>query len=168
MKIAIRVLKIIVLILTSIWGIIFGIFAPYSIMTGDIVDPAIANHIIVVVWMLNSIICYITGTVLLMLNLNKIALIFHTVGLIVSLVIYGTFQSLYEGQTAQNPAQLYMPIVFVTILTLAIAIMANWNKIDEKLKGANANKKDYKPAPSIVGGTYEYKAENKKSKKGKK
>lgn len=168
MKIAKIALKVIILIMTSIWGIIFGIFAPLSIRFGDIVSPDIAQHYIIIVWLVNSILCYITGTVLIMLNLYKIAAVFHTVGMIVSFVIYGTFEQLYQGNTDKSPATLYMPIIFVTLLTIALAVIANWDKITEKL---NSNeKKKYEASPSILGGTFRY--ENKKpvqkGKKGKK
>lgn len=161
MKIAVWILKILILILTAIWGIIFGIFAPLAIHFGGIVDEAIAGNYIITVWLLNSIICYIGGTVLLMLNKYKIAMCFHIVGLAVSLFVYATFESLYVGHNASNPAVLYMPVVFISILSIILCVIANWKKIDARLK--NANKKDYEEAPSILGGTY--KAEKEKGKK---
>ncbi len=165
MKIAINVLKITNIILTSIWGIIFGIFAPLSIMYGDIVSDQIANHYIVKVWLINSVLCYIIGTVILMLKLYKTALCFHTAGLGVSIYIYAVFQNIYKGIEAQNPAQLYMPIIFVTFITLAITIIANYNKINERL---NANKeKQYLPAPSVLGGETQPESNEKTSKKRK-
>ena len=53
MKIAIRILKVLILIMTSVCGIIFGIFAPLSIMFNDIVDAAISEHYIIKVWLIN-------------------------------------------------------------------------------------------------------------------
>ena len=173
MKAAKIILKIVILIMTSIWGIIFGIFAPLSIKFGDIVNPIIAEHYIINVWLINSIVCYITGTVLIMLNLYKTAAGFHTVGMIVSFVIYGTFEQLYQGNTEKSPAGLYMPIIFVTLLTLALAVIANWGKIMAKLN--STNEKKYEASPSILGGTFKYEdkkgaSKNAKSagKKGKK
>ena len=165
MKVAKIVLKVIILIMTSIWGIIFGIFAPLSIKFGDIVNPEIAQHYIIIVWLTNSIVCYIAGTVLIMLNLYKTAAVFHSVGMVVSFVIYGTFEQLYQGHTDKSPAALYMPIIFVTLLTIALAVIANWDKITAML---NSNeKKKYEASPSILGGTFKY--EDKKAlQKGKK
>ncbi len=152
MKIAINILKGLEIVLTAIWGIIFGIFTPLSVMYAGIVDNSIANHYIVKVWLVNSVLCYFVGTIIVMLGFYKIALGFHTVGLVVSLVIYGVFQDMYSGIEAQNPAQLYMPIIFVTFATLAITILANYKKIADKL--SQSNDKKYEPAPSILGGEY--------------
>ena len=166
MKVAINVLKALILVLTSVCGIIFGIFAPLAIMLGDIVDPAIAEHYIIKVWLINSVVCYIVGTVLLMLNLYKTASCFHVAGLIVSIYIYGVFQGLYEGQDATNPAGLYMPIIFVTFLTLITTFLANKKAIEARL--SKKKDKEHEAAPSILGGTYQYKEDNGQKKKGKK
>ena len=168
MKIAIRVLKVLILVMTSICGIIFGIFAPLSIMLTDTVDPAISQHYIIKVWLINSVVCYIGGTVLLMLNLYKTAGCFHIAGMIVSIYIYAVFQGLYEGQTASNPAGLYMPVIFITILTLVVVFLANKKKIEELL--SKSKSKEYEAAPSVLSGTYQYKEQGsgKKSGKGKK
>lgn len=168
MKIAINILKGLEIILTAIWGIIFGMLTPLSIMYAGIVDDTIANHYIVKVWLVNSVLCYFVGTIIVMLGFYKIALGFHTAGLVTSLVIYGVFQNMYSGIEAQNPAQLYMPIIFVTITTLVITILANYKKITDKL--SQSNDKKYEAAPSILGGEYQTdKPQNKgKRKKGSK
>lgn len=165
MKIFINILKGLEIVITAIWGIIFGIFTPLSIMYADIVSPQIAEHFIVKIWLINSIVFYITGTVLVMLKCYKIALCFHTVGLGVSLYIYSVFQSIYEGIEAQNPAQLYMPIVFVSLITIFIAFATNYNKIMDKL--LSKKKESYLPAPSVLGGEYRI-DENERSKKARK
>lgn len=164
MKIAINILKGLEIILTAIWGIVFGILTPLSVMYAGIVDESIANHVIVKVWLINSIVCYLVGTIIVMLGLYKVALGFHTVGLVVSLVIYGVFQDMYSGIEAQNPAQLYMPVIFVTIITLIITILANYKKITNKL--SQSSDKKYEAAPSVLGG--EYKADKPSSQKRKK
>lgn len=160
MKIAINILKALEIIITSIWGIIIGIFGPISIMYYESV-PKLADHYIIRVWLINSIVCYIVGTIIVMLKFYKIALCFHGVGLIVSLYIYSVFNGIYEGIEAQSPAQLYMPIIFVTILTLIITVLANYKKIIEKLE--TKKEKTFEPAPSVLGG--EYQAENPKKRK---
>lgn len=152
--------------LTAVWGIIFGILTPLSVMYAGIVDEAIASHFIVKIWLVNSILCYVVGTIIVMLGLYRIALGFHTVGLITSLVIYGVFQDIYSGVEANNPAQLYMPIIFVTLVTLAITILANYKKITDKL--LEANNKKFEAAPSVLGGEYKTdKPEPKKKVSGK-
>lgn len=167
MKIAINILKGLEIVLTAIWGIVFGILTPLSIMYAGVVDESIANHFIVKVWLINSIVCYFAGTIIVMLGLYKIALGFHTAGLITSLAIYGVFQDMYSGVEAQNPAQLYMPVIFITIVTLAITILANYKKITDKL--AQSNDKKYEASPSVLGGEYKARTpDSGKRKKGKK
>ncbi|MBD5115698.1 MAG: hypothetical protein HDT46_10980 [Ruminococcaceae bacterium] len=168
MKIAINILKVLEIIITAIWGIIFGIFTPLALMTADIVSHSISDHYILWVWIINSVLCYCVGTVIVMLKCYKTALCFHGAGLIVSLFIYGTFQGLYEGVNAQNPSVLYMPVIFVTFITLAITIIANFKEINAFL--SSTKEKKYEAAPSVLGGQYEMKQENKNggSKKRKK
>lgn len=152
MKIAINILKGFEIVITAIWGIIFGIFTPLSIMYADIVNEQIANHYIVRVWLINSVACYIAGTLLVMLKCHKTALCFHSVGFIVSLYIYYVFQNIYDSIEAQSPAQLYMPIIFVTLLTLIITVLDNYKKISERLE--TKRDKRFEPTPSVLGGEY--------------
>ncbi len=166
MKIAIRILKGLEIVITAIWGIIFGIFTPLSIMYADIVNEQIADHYIVRVWLINSIVFYIVGTVIVMLNHYKIALCFHGAGFAVSLYIYSVFQNIYEGIEAESPAQLYMPIIFVTVLTLIITVLANYKKFMEKLEAKRD--KDYDATPSILGGEYKAERNSVKEKRKKK
>lgn len=166
MKIAINVLKGFEIVITAIWGIICGIFAPLSIMYADIVDQNIADHYIVRVWLINSIVFYIAGTVIVMLKHYKTALCFHGAGLIVSLYIYSVFQGIYEGKEAQSPAHLYMPIIFVTLITLIITVLANYKNFTAKLEAKK--EKEYQAAPSILGGEYRSEKSSDKPKKGRK
>lgn len=152
MKIAINILKGLEIVITAIWGIVFGIFAPLSIMYSD-AAPDFADHYIVRLWLINSIVFYIVGTIIVMLKYYKVALCFHGAGLIVSLYIYSFFQGNYEGKTDQSPALLYMPIIFVTVITLIITILANYRKFTEKLEAKK--EKEYQAAPSILGGKYQ-------------
>lgn len=160
MKIAIKILKVLEIILTAIWGIIFGIFTPVSLMTADIVSKDIADHYILWVWIINSVLCYCIGTIIVMMKCYKTALCFHGAGLLVSLFIYGTFQGIYNGVNAQNPSVLYMPVIFVTFITLAITVIANFKQINERL--SRSKEKQYETAPSVLGGEYTYKDDNKK------
>lgn len=168
MKVVINILKAIELILTAIWGVIFGIFTPLSLMYSGIVDESISEHYVLWVWLINSVVCYLAGTVIVMMKHYKIALCFHTVGLAVSIFIYGVFCGIYEGINAQNPAQLYMPIIAIFFVTLAIAVIANFKEINRLL--STKKEKQYEAAPSILGGEYTAKApekEKKSKRKGK-
>lgn len=149
MKVVINILKAIELILTAIWGVVFGIFAPLSLISGG--EP-ISEHYILWVWLINSVVCYLVGTIIVMMKHYKVALCFHTVGLAASIFIYGVFSSIFDGANAQNPAQLYMPSIGIFFVTLAIAVIANYDKINRLL--STKKEKQYEAAPSILGGEY--------------
>lgn len=166
MKIAINILKVIELIITAIWGVVCGILAPLSLMYGGIVADSIANHYVLWVWLINSVVCYLIGTIIVMLKYYKIALCFHTLGMVVSIFIYGVFSGIYDGINAQNPAQLYMPVIALFFTTLAITAIANFKEINRFLSAKK--EKQYDAAPSILGGEYTAKMpEKKKQGKGK-
>ena len=165
MKIAINILKVTEIIITALWGVVFGIFAPLSLITGG--EP-ISEHYVLWVWLINSAVCYLVGTIIVMMKCYKVALCFRTVGLAVSIFIYGVFNGIFEGTSGQNPAQLYMPVIALFFTTLAITVIANYKEINRLL--STGREKKYEAAPSILGGEYTAKMpENKKSSKsGKK
>ena len=160
------IIKILILILTTIWGVLFGIFAPLSIMFGDIVREEIATSPIIVVWLINSAVCYVGGTVLVMLNCTKIAAIVHTIGLIVTLYIHTAFSQLLTSLNGGVLPVMYMPIIFVSILSIILMVITNWNSWMKKAEERNAAK--YDEAPSILGGTYKTDEKPKNPKKSKK
>ena len=164
MKIIVNILKVIEIILVAIWGVVFGIFAPLSLLS---IGEAISEHYILWVWLINSAVCYLVGTVIVMMKHYKVALCFHTVGLAVSIFIYSVFNGIFEGTNGQNPAQLYMPVIAVFFVTLAIAIISNFDEINRLLN--TRKEKKYEAAPSILGGEYTAKMpEKKKNTKGRK
>lgn len=166
MKIVINILKVTELILTAIWGVVFGIFAPLSVMYSGIVDETISQHYIMWVWLINSAVCYLVGTIIVMMRHYKVALCFHTVGMAVSIFIYGVFRDICMEANIQNPAQIYMPVISIFFVTLAIAVIANFKEINKMLN--TKKEKKYEAAPSILGGEYTAKMpEKKKSSKRK-
>ena len=163
MKIIVNILKVTEIILVAIWGVVFGIFAPLSLISSG---EAISEHYILWVWLINSAVCYLVGTVIVMMKHYKVALCFHTVGLAASIFIYGVFNSLFEGTNGQNPAQLYMPVIAVFFVTLAITLISNSGEINRLL--STKKEKKYEAAPSILGGEYTAKMPEKKKSSGKK
>lgn len=164
MKIAINILKAVLLVLTAIWGIVFGVFAPLSILTADIVDADISSNPIIIVWLINSIVCFVGGTVTVMLGHTKIASVISTVGFITVLAIYANFVSLYAySDSGSNPISLYLPAIFITIVTYVIAFLSNWRLIQKKLSAENEKKEQ--AAPSVLGGTYTAAKADKKEKR---
>ena len=166
MKIIINILKVIELIFTALWGVVFGIFTPLSLMYSGIVDKSISDPYVLWVWLINSVVCYLVGTIIVMMKHYKVALCFHTLGLAVSIFIYGVFCDIYDGINAQNPAQLYMPVISIFFVTLAITVIANFKEINRLL--STRKEKQYEAAPSILGGEYTAKMPEKKKSSKKK
>lgn len=164
-KAIIIILKVLILILTTIWGVILGVFAPLSVMFGDIVNSTISSDPIIWVWLINSVVCYVGGTVLVMLDCMKIAAIVQTIGLGVTLYIHVAFTALLTSVNGGVLPVMYMPSIFISILTIILMAVVNWKSWNEKL--AAKDKAKYDASPSILGGTYQTgeKPANKKSKK---
>lgn len=160
MKIAINILKVLEIIITAIWGILLGIFVPVLLKGGDIAPEVISESPVLTVWIISSSV-YLAGTLILMLKHYKVASGFHLVGLGSSIYIYSAFENLRQGIEAENPAILYMPLIFLTIITIIITILANYGKINALL--GKEKEKQYEATPSLLGG--EYKAKD--GKKGK-
>lgn len=143
-RIAVIILKILELIDTSIFGIVMGIFAPLCIMFGDF-DPDVASCP-AMPWWLASAIVFIVGTVVVMLGHSKVASIIHTIGAVGILVTYNEYSKFFADIPDNNgPSVLYMPLLFLTIMTITIMLLINVPKwLDKHAQRVNA------VAPSIL------------------
>lgn len=139
-------LKIISLILTSIFGLCLGILGPVVIWNGDdIVDEAIAENPAVMFWLISSII-YIVGTFILMLGHSKTALAVHAAAAVLTLITYYNFMVLFALTPDNNgPTGLYMPCLFIMVISAVIMLLINLPKWIEK-RSSRENAK----APSIL------------------
>lgn len=144
-RVFVIIFKVLELIGTSIYGLALGIFAPLCLMFGDF-DPDIATNPALPVWLVTAIV-YIIGTVVVMLGHSKIALGIHLLGVIGVLITYYNFMLLFEGiPDNDGPSVLYMPLLFLTIITAVIMMIINIPKWAE----SHAQKVNA-VAPSILG-----------------
>lgn len=145
-KTAVIVLKILELILTTIFAVVLGIFAPLCIWYGDIVEAEVASDPSAVWWLVSSIV-YIIGLFALMLGKSKIATVIHVIASVGTFVTYHYYTKLYEGYEGNGPTVLYMPCLFITMLTIAIMLIINVPKwVRRRVE------KESETAPSILGG----------------
>lgn len=145
-KVAVIVLKVIELILTTIYALVLGIFAPLCIWFGDIVAEEVAGDPSAVWWLASSVV-YIAGLFVLMFGRTKIAAVIHGVAAVGTLVTYSYYLKLFEGYESNGPTALYMPSLFITMITIAIMLIVNVPKwIDRHIKKVN------EVAPSILDG----------------
>lgn len=142
-RIAVNVLKVLELIVTSIFAFTLGIFAPLCIWNGEQVEPELTADPSVLWWMLSSIV-YIIGLFMVMLGHSKTATVIHIIAAGGTFVTYSFFTELYKNAETTGPTMLYMPCLFITMLTIGIMLIINvpiW--IDKRIEKENAT------APSI-------------------
>ncbi len=144
-RMAVIVLKIIELIITSIFCLCLGIFGPITIWFG-FDDPDMASQPAVLCWLISSVI-YIAGTVVVMLGHSKTASCIHAAGAVGTLVTYYNYMLMFADIPDNNgPSVLYMPCLFLTIITVIIMLLINLPKwIEKRERRINAK------APSILG-----------------
>ncbi len=145
-KITVIILKVLELILTTIFAVVLGIFGPLCIWYGDIVDSEVASDPSAVWWLVSSIV-YIIGLFVLMFGHSKIAACIHLAAAAGTLLTYRFYIELMEGFEGNGPTALYMPSLFIAVLTIAIMLVINIPKwIQKRIE------RDNEEAPSILDG----------------
>ncbi len=143
-RIIVIILKVISLSLTSIFGLCMGILAPLAIWNGDF-EAAIAESPAIKFWFASSII-YIIGTVILMLGYTRIAAAVHAFGSLGTLITYYFFMLLFaDVQNNNGPSALYMPCLFITVISVIIVMLIHIPKWLDKKAG-----RENQTAPSIL------------------
>lgn len=136
--------KILMLIITTIFAVVLGIFGPIIIWTPDM-QSDVADNPAVLMWFISSCI-YIVGTFVVMLGHSRTAAAIDTAAAICSLVTYYLFETSKVQDTGSTPTPLYMPCLALTVLAVVIAMLIHFPKWLDK-KAAQDNEK----APSILG-----------------
>ena len=149
--VAVIVLKFAEIALTTIFALCLGIFAPIIIWTGEEAELFVGNPTLVL-WFISSIL-YIIGLFVVMLGYSKAACAIHIAAAVGTLLTYSGFRELFkEIPNEYGPSGLYMPCLFITVLTVIIMFLINFPKwLDKQLEQENA------AAPSILGGEYNIK-----------
>lgn len=141
-RIIVIILKVLELIMTTIFALVLGIFGPAIIMKSDMVDPEISGSPGFVIWIVSSAL-YIIGMFVLMLGRSKTASAIHLAALVGTLITHMIIGALFTGMN-NNLANLYLPCVFITMLTLAVMLLINIPKVIER-----KIQRDNEAAPSI-------------------
>ena len=142
MKIFIRVLKALLMLLTAIWGLFFNGLGAFALILHEL--PKM--HSLGYTLLATTIICYIIATVLVMLNYTKISAGLSIVGTIIIFIIGSQFAA--HGGTYEAFSENHFPSIFITIVTVLIAICSNLNIIDQYKQKKLA--RDTAAAPSIL------------------
>ena len=156
MKAAKIFIKIVAILLTSVWGVLFGILTPVFIMGGDL---PVASHYIIKVWLVMAVAGYLAPCVFVMLDMSRTAAAFSVSGTALSLFIHGVMSSMFNPSDADkiDASFMYLPQIFMTILTILYIFVVN----PQYLSGINRKRaaKFNAPAPSIMEKSPENKRE---------
>lgn len=143
-KIVVIIIKVLMLIITSICCLCFGILGPVCIWVGEY-DPSVVENPAILTWLISSCI-YIVGTFVIMMGHSRIASVIDIVAAAGSLVTYYLFVThSADPDISIGPTVLYMPCISLTVLAVIIAMLINIPKWLDK-KAAQAREQ----APSIL------------------
>lgn len=147
-RVAVIILKLAEIALTTIYALCLGVFAPIILWTGEDAE-LFSDNPALVLWFISSII-YIIGMFVVMLGHSKAASFIHTIAFVGTLVTYSCFSKLFEEvPDSRGPSELYMPCLFITVLTVFIMLLINVPKwIRMRIVEETA------AAPSVLGGEY--------------
>jgi peptidoglycan/LPS O-acetylase OafA/YrhL len=137
MKAAKKIIRILVLFMTSIWGVLLGILAPIVIMNSEM---EIASHHALRVWLVMAAAGYLAPCFLIMFDKAKIAAASAIAGTALMLYIHEVF----AGHTYTF---MYMPQIFMTILAVLYVFAVNPHYITGQVQ--KRKDKLNAPAPSI-------------------
>ena len=149
-NVVVMILQVLSLAATAIFALCLGVLGSLSMMAEgtDWAMSSIAGYIgtALTLWLISSIV-YVIGTLILFLGFSRIASGIHTAALVMTLVMYYLYD--LAAKTANldtlGPAVLYMPCIFIAIITIMIALVVNFPLwLDKK------EEKDKEIAPSIL------------------
>lgn len=140
------ILKMIELVLTTIFGLCLGIFAPLCAWLGLENESEVSADPAITIWFISSIV-YIIGLFAVMLGHLKTATVIHVIATVGTLITYYRYTLMYADVPDSNgPTGLFMPCIFITILTVVMMLLVDIPKSIKKRQ-----KKKSEKAPSILG-----------------
>lgn len=142
-RVVVIILKVLELIMTTIFGLCLGIFGPLAIRAMD--DLGISGDPSSIYWLVTSIL-YIIGLFILMLGHSRIATVVHVIASVGTFLTYSAYMRMFSDvETTKGPTGLYMPCLFITVMTIAVMLLINLPKwIEKRVRKANEQ------APSIL------------------
>lgn len=156
--IAVLILELLSLALTSIFSLCIGVFgasfqaSQYATDFSNLTDATdyvlrIANLVIPgnYLWLISSII-FVVGTLALVLGFAKITCLIHGAATVCLMIGYNMIMQAHElVGTQADPGSIMLPNIFIFIITVVIALLVNFPKwLDKKHERDNA------VAPSIL------------------
>lgn len=122
-KVIIIILKLCEIALTTIFALCLGILAPLSIL----LEPenfAVSYTVPAALW-LGASVLYIAGLFFLIGGRCKTALCIHTAAALGSFATFESYRQVLKNYDVTGPTELFMPCIFITMITLAVTLILN-------------------------------------------
>lgn len=145
--VVILILELLQLVGTTLMSMCFGILVPISSWLGEDLFGDLAGHYVFTIWFIMSLL-YIAGTMIVILGKPGIASIVHGVAAVMTLVMYYIFAAInaeYGQDISSGPTALYMPSLFIMVISVVIFMLIAIPKWIEKREKQLSEK-----APSIL------------------
>ena len=120
--------RVVMIIVTAIWGIFFGIMFPVTILTGgdNVVSQPLSGSPVTIIWLVTSVLGFIVPCFLTMLKKHKTAIILSSLGILSILLMHFMFENMKVNPSSFDAIITYMPL----ILGGVSAIVANLLTLD--------------------------------------
>ncbi|GHU45985.1 hypothetical protein FACS1894120_1900 [Clostridia bacterium] len=117
--------RALMLVVTAIWGIFFGILFPVTMLTGEnVVNSPLAENPVIIMWLITSVAGFVLPCFLTMLRKRNIAVVLSVLGILSVIVMHFIFEGMKSASDktfAFDAIITYMPLVLGGIS----AIVAN-------------------------------------------
>ena len=118
--------RVVMIIVTAIWGIFFGIMFPVTMLTGGIMSEPLSGSPVMVVWLVTSVLGFILPCFLTMLGKRKPAIVLSVLGILSILLMHFMFENMKVTPASFDAIITYMPL----LLGGVSSIVANLLTID--------------------------------------
>ena len=142
MKIFVNILKVLLFLATGIIAVVFNVIGVIVEITTEYSQLGKIMGILIF-WLIFTVICYIAPVFFAMFKKYFICGALTFCGMICLFILH----EMLPG----GPSYLYMPLLFITLIGILLAIFGNWDKIHGTIE--KREKEKNKAAPSILGGT---------------
>ncbi len=123
-RVLIIIFKLIELFLTTVYGVCLGVFAPLSLWFGTDEADAAAYAVPAALWLAASVL-YIVGLFTLIFAKEKPAAVLHGIAATLTIATYASFRVVLKEYGTNGPAELFMPCLLITALTVTIMLLVN-------------------------------------------
>ena len=103
--------RVVMIIITAIWGIFFGILFPVTMMSGaDVVSEPLADSPVMILWLVTSVLGFILPCFLTMLGKRRPAIVLSSLGILSILLMHFMLENMKVTPASFDAIITYMPL----------------------------------------------------------